>query len=112
MIVRTAGQLLTTLDAQPRAILPAQRRDRLGQSDRVGNLAFQLEPDHEPPVWPGGAGQQQMQVHLDIGVTELETSTADAVALGARLAEHQPQGDVRVLLDPAGHLFCLYLDTD
>ena len=37
---------------------------------------------------------------------------ADAVELGATLHEHQPQDDVRVMLDPAGHPFCLYLDPD
>jgi len=74
------------------------------------NLAFQLERQHVPPVWPGDPGEQQMQVHLDVAVTDLETSAAEAVALGARLAGHQPQGDVRVLLDPAGHPFCLYRD--
>jgi hypothetical protein len=30
--------------------------------------------------------------------------------MGAELACHQPQDDVRVLLDPVGHPFCLYLD--
>ena len=32
------------------------------------------------------------------------------VALGATLAEHQPQEHVRVLLDPVGHPFCLCRD--
>ena len=32
-----------------------------------------------------------------------------ALELGAGEAEFQPQGNVRVLLDPAGHPFCLYL---
>jgi hypothetical protein len=32
-----------------------------------------------------------------------------AVAQGATLAGFQPQDDVRVCLDPAGHPFCLYL---
>jgi hypothetical protein len=35
---------------------------------------------------------------------------AHAVELGAEQAEFQPQTDVRVLLDPAGHPFCLYTD--
>ncbi len=36
------------------------------------NLAFQLEPGHVPPVWPTpGTGEQQMQVHLDVGVASL-----------------------------------------
>ena len=33
---------------------------------------------------------------------------AHAVELGAEEAEFQPQDDVRVMLDPAGHPFCLY----
>ena len=49
-----------------------------------------------------------MMVHLDIEVDDLERETARAVAAGARLADHQPQEHVRVLLDPAGHPFCLY----
>jgi hypothetical protein len=32
-----------------------------------------------------------------------------AVAAGAVLADYQPQDDVRVYLDPAGHPFCLAL---
>jgi hypothetical protein len=32
-----------------------------------------------------------------------------AESLGARVAEHQPQaGRVTVMLDPAGHPFCLF----
>ncbi len=50
-----------------------------------------------------------MQLHLDVQVTDLEGAVDDAVALGATVAELQPQADVRVLLDPAGHPFCLYL---
>ena len=72
------------------------------------NLAFQREERHAPPVWPAGEGDQQMQVHLDVGVLELGPAVEDALALGARLASHQPQEDVRVMLDPAGHPFCLF----
>jgi len=74
------------------------------------NLAFQLEERHVRPVWPAGPGDQQMQMHLDIGVRELGPAVEDALALGATLARVQPQDDVRVLLDPDGHPFCLYLD--
>jgi len=74
-------------------------------------LAFQLEADHVPPTWPApAAGQQQMQVHLDVGVGSVAAAVEDALALGGRLADVQPQDDVRVVLDPAGHPFCLYLD--
>ena len=71
-------------------------------------LSFQLESDHVPPTWPQGPGDQQMQLHLDLQVTDLAAAVEDAVALGATLAQFQPQDDVRVLLDPAGHPFCLY----
>jgi catechol 2,3-dioxygenase-like lactoylglutathione lyase family enzyme len=71
-------------------------------------LSFQIEEQHEPPQWPTKAGTQQMQLHVDIGVRELEPAVARAVALGARQAEWQPQDDVRVLIDPAGHPFCLF----
>jgi catechol 2,3-dioxygenase-like lactoylglutathione lyase family enzyme len=72
-------------------------------------LSFQLEPDHAPPVWPAAAGQQQMQVHLDIEVDDLAAAVALAVEAGATEAGFQPQDDVRVLLDPAGHPFCLWV---
>lgn len=75
-------------------------------------LAFSLDELHEPPVWPSAPGQQSQQLHLDIGVRELAPAVEDAVALGARLADFQPQQDVRVLLDPEGHPFCLFLETD
>ena len=48
-------------------------------------------------------------LHLDIRVDDLDAAGALAVAAGAVLAEHQPQDDVRVYLDPAGHPFCLFL---
>lgn len=80
--------------------------------DGIAYLAIQLEPLHERPTWPAEAGRQQMQLHLDIEVGELASAVAEAVALGATVAEFQPQDDVRVLFDPAGHPFCLYLETD
>lgn len=78
--------------------------------DRLA-LACQLEPHHVPPVWPGGPGDQQMQAHLEIQVDDLEEAGAYARSLGAVLAGHQPQDDVRVHLDPAGHPFCLWVET-
>ncbi|MFJ8753295.1 VOC family protein [Streptomyces sp. NPDC102441] len=72
-------------------------------------LSFQLEPDHIAPEWPQRRGAQQMQAHLDIRVDDLEAETERACALGATLEEHQPQDDVRVLRDPHGHPFCLFL---
>jgi len=80
----------------------------LDLGEGVAYLAIQLNPDYVRPVWPAPPGSQQMMLHLDFEVTDLEAEVARAVALGAELPEHQPQDDVRVLLDPAGHPFCLY----
>lgn len=85
-------------------------------------LEFQREAPFVPPVWPTVAGQQQMGIHLDIAVdglppmSDMERRRAkfgeaveQAVSIGARVAEHQPQpGRVVVMLDPAGHPFCLF----
>lgn len=73
-----------------------------------GSLALTLVQvaDHSPPDWPDGP--QRQQVHLDIWVPALDPAVDAAVALGANLARTQPRPAVwRVLLDPAGHPFCL-----
>jgi hypothetical protein len=47
-------------------------------------------------------------VHLDLAVDDKAVAEAEALRLGARVADDQPGGDTwRVLLDPAGHPFCL-----
>ncbi len=48
-------------------------------------------------------------LHLDILVDDLAAAGAHALACGAVLASYQPQADVRVYLDPAGHPFCLFV---
>ncbi|MFF1414567.1 VOC family protein [Streptomyces sp. NPDC058289] len=87
---------------------PQWVRLRDPERERPG-LSFQLETDHTPPVWPPLPGTQQMQAHLDIQVDDLEGETKRALALGATAEEHQPQEGVRVLRDPHGHPFCLFL---
>ncbi|SDO54173.1 hypothetical protein SAMN04515671_1271 [Nakamurella panacisegetis] len=77
-------------------------------SDARPGLSFQLEENHVPPAWPAEPGEQQMQIHLDILVDDLDAAGEKATALGATLAGFQPQEDVRVYLDPAGHPFCLF----
>lgn len=71
-------------------------------------LSFQHEPTYVRPVWPPQDGEQQMMAHLDIAVGDLEAGVAWAQEAGATLAEFQPQQHVRVMLDPAGHPFCLF----
>lgn len=80
--------------------------------DRDGGitLAVQLEPEQTPVTWPAGPGDQHLQLHLEIHADDLDRSVAHALRCGATLAEHQPQQDVRVMLDPEGHPFCLWVD--
>lgn len=58
------------------------------------------------PSWP--AGPQHQQMHLDVAVDDLDAAVSAALALGATEAGHQPAAQAwRVLIDPAGHPFCL-----
>ena len=66
-----------------------------------GVLVAQRIDGYVPPVWPGTA-----IVHLDLTADDLPAAEELAVALGATLPD-QPDSRWRVLLDPAGHPFCL-----
>jgi catechol 2,3-dioxygenase-like lactoylglutathione lyase family enzyme len=82
---------------------------QLSAPDGGPGLSFHDEQAYEPPVWPAQSGRPQMQAHLDIEVDDLGRGVAHAVALGATVADFQPQEDVRVCLDPDGHPFCLFV---
>ena len=75
--------------------------------DGLSKVEFQGLWDYVPPVWPNADGAQQAMMHLDIAV-DAPAAVDWCVAHGATLAEHQPQPNVRVLLDPAGHPFCVF----
>jgi catechol 2,3-dioxygenase-like lactoylglutathione lyase family enzyme len=78
----------------------------------AGAIGFQRVEEYTAPRWPG-QGQPQ-QSHLDFYVdTDLDTAEAAALVLGATKADPQPTPDQwRVMLDPAGHPFCLCLESD
>ena len=85
---------------------------RLGPADdsRPG-LSIQLEPNYRAPTWPGVTDAPQMQAHLDILVDDLDAASVFAESLGEdRQAEWQPQPRVRVMIDPVGHIFDLFVD--
>ena len=84
--------------------VPLRHPDR----ERPG-LSFQRELGDTPPTWPAHDGGVPMQAHLDLLVDDLDAEQARAVALGARLEAHQPTPGVRVMRDPHGHVFCLFL---
>ncbi|HXC19071.1 MAG TPA: VOC family protein [Acidimicrobiales bacterium] len=75
-------------------------------------VVFQEAPDFQPPVWPPQSGDQRPMMHFDFQVGDLDSAVAEAVSLGARVSVHQPQPNVRVLFDPAGHPFCLCREQD
>ncbi|WP_329287281.1 VOC family protein [Streptomyces sp. NBC_00691] len=69
-------------------------------------LGFQRVDEHRPPTWPGREVPQQL--HLDFDVDDLDEAVARLVEWGATVPEAQPRPDLwRVVLDPAGHPFCL-----
>lgn len=75
-------------------------------------LSFQAEQRYQPPVWPEEPDAQAKMLHFEIAVDDLEAAVAYAIAAGGRVAPHQPedrdQDQLRVMLDPAGHPFCLF----
>ncbi|WP_432590524.1 VOC family protein [Streptomyces sp. HD1123-B1] len=69
-------------------------------------IGFQRVDDYRAPHWPDQTVPQQ--VHLDFDVDDLDEAEAWLLDLGASKAEYQPNEDRwRVLIDPAGHPFCL-----
>ncbi len=73
-------------------------------------IVFQEAAGYQAPVWPPADGAQRPMMHFDFQVGDLDSAVAEAIALGATLAGHQLQEHVQVLLDPAGHPFCLCRD--
>ena len=73
-------------------------------------LNIQADPRYRPPTWPETPEGQDKQLHFEIQVDDLDAAVSHAIAAGASMAEYQPQEGVRVMLDPAGHPFCLFLD--
>ncbi len=68
-------------------------------------MGFGRVEDYVAPTWPNRNGSKQF--HFDLAVADLDDAARAAVELGATLPEDQPGQTWRVLLDPAGHPFCL-----
>lgn len=75
------------------------------KTDRLWLSTVKID-NYRAPSWP--EGEQSKQMHLDLAVDDLASAEADALRLGAVRPDFQPQPDrYVVLLDPAGHPFCL-----
>ncbi|MFI1769025.1 VOC family protein [Streptomyces sp. NPDC020800] len=77
----------------------------LGKEGSAG-LGFNRLADYRPPTWPDPA--QEKQAHIELGVDDLDIAEKRLLDLGAAKPAFQPSPDRwRVLLDPAGHPFCI-----
>jgi catechol 2,3-dioxygenase-like lactoylglutathione lyase family enzyme len=80
--------------------------DYAGLSGEGPAIGFQRVDGFQAPKWPGQDVPQQF--HLDFSVQNLAEAEKWVVELGATKPDHQPGGERWVvLLDPAGHPFCL-----
>ena len=67
---------------------------------------MQRVADHQPPDWPGSGVPKQ--IHLELAADDLDAAEAGAVAIGATNPGGHAAPDLfRVLIDPAGHPFCI-----
>jgi hypothetical protein len=75
------------------------------RAEHLGLSAMHID-GYRPPTWPDDAVPKQ--IHLDLGVDDLDAAVAAAERLGATVAQFQPAPEARrIMLDPAGHPFCL-----
>ncbi|MQY21683.1 VOC family protein [Nocardia macrotermitis] len=75
-------------------------------SDHGVRLDFQRVANHQPPPWPDPSAPRRL--HLDFEVDDLAPTEQHLIHHGATLASQQPGGQrFRVLVDPAGHPFCI-----
>lgn len=77
------------------------------QQGAYPGITFQRNQRYEPPVWPAEPEAQQQMAHMDFAVNDLEKAVQHAVHCGAAIADAQFSDDWRVMIDPAGHPFCL-----
>jgi len=76
------------------------------------DVNVQAEDWYTPPVWPETGPERTKMMHFEINVGDVPKAVARAISLGGREASPQPAdrdpSRLRVMLDPAGHPFCLW----
>ena len=79
-------------------------------------LNIQAEEAYEPPVWPEQPGHQAKMMHFEVFVNDLDAAVQRVLDSGGTEARHQPtdrdRSGLRIMLDPAGHPFCLFVDGE
>lgn len=81
-------------------------------NDNSFALVFQQVDNYRRPVWPGTSDQQQQMMHLDFYVDDPEAAIEHAISCGAVLSDTQEGDFWKVLIDPAGHPFCILPKRD
>jgi predicted enzyme related to lactoylglutathione lyase len=80
------------------------------------SINIQAEDAYRAPVWPEQPGRQQKMLHLEVVVDDLDAAVKLVVDAGGAEAGPQPsdrdQTRLRVMVDPAGHPFCLFVDGE
>ena len=67
-------------------------------------LGIGTTPDFQRPSWPDDGHKQ---FHLDLAADDVQAAADRCVELGATRADPQPGDTWIVLIDPAGHPFCI-----
>jgi catechol 2,3-dioxygenase-like lactoylglutathione lyase family enzyme len=75
------------------------------------SVSFQAEDWYEPPMWPETVGEPTKMMHFEFAVDDLDAAIDVVRRAGGRVAPTQPadrdRRELCVMLDPAGHPFCL-----
>ena len=86
---------------------------QLANPDGGVGLNLQADAAYEPPVWPESPGAQAKMMHFEVMVDDLDDAVRKVHEAGGSEAPHQPTdrdpARLRVMLDPAGHPFCLFV---
>lgn len=70
---------------------------------KVGvRLIFQKVENYLPPQ-----NMEKQMLHLDLAVDNLEKYVELAINLGAKIYKEQFFDSIKIMIDPAGHTFCL-----
>jgi predicted enzyme related to lactoylglutathione lyase len=79
-------------------------------------LNVQAEDDYKPPVWPEQPGSQAKMMHFEVLVDDVDAAVRLVIQCGGAEASYQPTDRdhtrLRIMLDPAGHPFCLFVDGE
>lgn len=70
-------------------------------------LLFQEDENYIKPAYPSSKNKQHQMIHLDFSVEDIDKGVEHAISCGAKLSEQQFSNEWKVLIDPAGHPFCI-----